>query len=140
MYPAATRKMKVLNFEGDPYLGANQHIFKAAAPNSSESRVLMVSTGLEGEYNRANRSLQHFSENSIQVLMPIVLLSFVFPIPVFVLTLLFTIARIGYQIGYTNEGWKRGPYFALIMLIHNVLAGMCLLVGFYGMNKNLKPY
>ena len=130
----------VINGEGDPYRGANQMIYKNQAPGSSESRVLLVSTGHEGEYNRATRSLSHFTENSIQVLMSIVLLSYVFPIPIFVITVLFALARVGYTIAYTNEGGKRGPYFMIIMIIHNTLGGMCLLVGFYGMNKNLKPY
>ena len=72
--------------------------------------------------------------------MPIVLLSYVFPIPVFVLTLIFALARVWYTVAYTTEGGKRGPGFALIMLIHNILGGMCLLVGIHGFNKELKPY
>lgn len=72
--------------------------------------------------------------------MPIVILSYVFPIPVFVITVIFTLGRIVFTLGYTNEGWKRGPGFLICMLIHFTLGGMCILVGIYGMNKDLKPY
>ena len=57
MYPAVTRKGLVINNEGDKYRGSNQMIYRNVAPGSPESRVLLVSTGIEGEYNRANRSL-----------------------------------------------------------------------------------
>jgi hypothetical protein len=136
-YPAITRKGLVMNGEGDVYRGVNQMIYKNQAPGSSESRVLLVSTGHEGEFNRASRCLAHFTENSLQVLMPIVLLSYVFPVPIFVITLIFALARVGYTIAYTREGGKRAPFFITIMLIHFLLGGMCLLVGLYGMNEDL---
>jgi uncharacterized membrane protein YecN with MAPEG domain len=140
MYPALLKKGMVLNGEGDKYRGVNQMIYKSQAPGSSESRILLVSEGPEGEYNRASRSLTHFTENSLQVLMPIVLLSYVFPIPIFVITVIFALARVLYAIGYAQDGGKRAPGFMTVMLINNILGGMCLLVGFFGMNKDLKPF
>lgn len=57
MYPALTRKGLIINGEGDKYRGVNQMVYRNVAPDSPDSRVLLVSTGPEGEFNRANRSL-----------------------------------------------------------------------------------
>ena len=75
----------------------------------------MVSEGDEGFYNRANRTLYHFVENSIQLMLVIGLNSFVFPLPTFILTIIIFVGRLIYTIGYTAGGYGGHMYgFMLI--------------------------
>ena len=116
-------------------LRANMFIYKNAAENSSESRVILCSEGDEGHYNRANRALYHFVENSIQLVLALSLCSFVYPFPTFVLTVLLFVARIVYTMGYTTGGYGgHVPGFILTMLVHNSLYGLLLITAFKGMN------
>ena len=114
---------------------SNMFIYKNAAEGASESRVILASKGDEGQYNRANRSLYHFVENSIPVMFSIGLCSFVYPIPTFVLTLIIFVGRIIYTVGYTSGGYgKHAPGFIIHHLAGNTLYGLLLITGIKGMN------
>ena len=116
-------------------LRANMFIYKNAAENSSESRVVLATEGDEGHYNRANRSLYHFAENSIQLALAIGLCSFVFPFPTFILTVILFVGRLIYTVGYTSGGYgKHAPGFLLVSIAVNTLYGMLLITAFKGMN------
>ena len=117
-------------------LRANLFIYKSAAENSSESRVLLATEGDEGHYNRANRSLYHFVEHSIPLVLAITLCSFVFPFPTFILTCLLFFGRIVYTVGYTNKGFGyHGPGFSITNFTVNTLYGMLLIVAIKSMKE-----
>ena len=109
-------------------------IYKNAAEGSSESRILMAEDGDEGMYNRANRSLYHFVENSIPLTISIALCAFVYPIPTFVLTVLIFVGRLIYTVGYTLGGYgKHAPGFIVCQLSANTLYGLLLITSIKGM-------
>ena len=65
-------------------LRANMQIYKPATPlklDPPEPFVVLETVGPVGSYNRANRSLTHFTENSIPVALFILLCGGVFPLP-----------------------------------------------------------
>ena len=120
-------------------LRSNMFIYRNAAEGSSESRIVLSTEGDEALYNRANRSLYHFLENSLSMVLMIVLDSFVFPVPTFVLTVLFFIGRIIYTSGYTGGGYgKHVPGFIIVALSSYTLLGLMLIAGLNGFNQNGK--
>ena len=86
-------------------LRANMFIYKHAAEDSSESAVVLDEAGDAGLYNRSNRALYHFIENSSPMILSIILASFVYAVPIFVLTMIYVVGRIIYSIGYTSKGY-----------------------------------
>eukprot|EP00418_Pyrodinium_bahamense_P026387 CAMPEP_0179158608 /NCGR_PEP_ID=MMETSP0796-20121207/77397_1 /TAXON_ID=73915 /ORGANISM="Pyrodinium bahamense, Strain pbaha01" /LENGTH=236 /DNA_ID=CAMNT_0020860283 /DNA_START=27 /DNA_END=738 /DNA_ORIENTATION=+ len=101
VYPTVHKKK--LNLKGD--LQANMQFFKVnriAGPRLPY--VVLEDEGTIGEYNRANRSLFHFTENMGGVILCIVCAGFVFHIPTFVCTLAFAIGRVAHQIDYSQGG------------------------------------
>ena len=133
LYPMGYKNRIMRNSSGN--LRANMFIYKSAAENSSESRVVLATEGDEGHYNRANRSLYHFAENSIQLALTIGLSSFVFPFPTFILTAILFVGRLIYTVGYTTGGYGgHVPGFILVMIAVNTLYGMLLITVFKGMN------
>ena len=96
-------------------LRANMAIYKLATDSSEEgSAVVLQSEGDVGRYNRANRSIYHFLENSLALVASVPLAFFIFPFPTFVLIALFCFARVVYQLGYTAKGYGgHGPGYGL---------------------------
>ena len=91
--------------QNDGNLRANMFIYKLATDQSDEkSAIVLHENGDIGHYNRANRSVYHFLENSLPIVASLPLAFFMFPFPTFVLTGMFCTGRIIYQIGYTNKG------------------------------------
>ena len=86
-------------------LRANMFIYKQIGEGATESAVVFDEAGDVGLYNRSNRALYHFVENASPMIFAVVLASFVYAVPVFVLTCIFFVARIIYTIGYTNKGY-----------------------------------
>ena len=70
--------------------------------DDDSSYIGMVEEGDVGKYNRANRSLSHFVENMGSFLVSFVLAGFVFPFPVFMLMLIYSIGRVLHQTGYSQ--------------------------------------
>lgn len=105
--------------------GADGERHPVTGPDGNAQRlpyVVMEDDGEVGEYNRANRALQHFNENGT-VLPALVLGSgLVFPLPVFILVLLYTICRIWYQIAYAEGGYGMGCCkHGVPFMLHSVL-------------------
>ena len=113
---------------------SNMFIYKNAAEGSPQSRIVLSTEGDEAFYNRANRSLYHFMENSLSMVLAIILDSVVFPIPTFVLTIFFFIGRIIYTSGYTSGGYgKHAPGFIIVAIAQNTLVGLLLIAGLKGL-------
>ena len=81
-----------------------------------------------GSYNRANRSLTHFVENSIPVALLIALSGAVFPFPTFVCTVVFAVGRVLHQTAYAAIGY--GPHglgFAMSDTAKGIMMSFCLI-------------
>eukprot|EP00927_Polykrikos_kofoidii_P084966 TRINITY_DN9114_c0_g1_i1.p1 TRINITY_DN9114_c0_g1~~TRINITY_DN9114_c0_g1_i1.p1 ORF type:complete len:276 (-),score=40.38 TRINITY_DN9114_c0_g1_i1:89-802(-) len=91
-------------------LRSNLTIFKVNVPAGSAvmPAVVMDEDGDVGKYNRANRALHHFNENSLPVGLNIVAAGLIFGLPVMIITILYAISRIWYQIAYTKGGYGLG--------------------------------
>ena len=123
-------KSKIM-FSNSGNLRSNMHIYKLAAEGSSESAVVLNNDGDIGCYNRGNRSIYHFLENSQPALIGLVLNSLVYPFPVFVTVCFFAVGRILYTIGYSTKGYgAHAPGFILDRFATFTLVGQFLLIFF----------
>ena len=94
--------------------------------------------GLIGEFNRTNRSMQHFAENNVATGARLMCSAFAFPFPTFVTFLLFATGRIMHQVGYASGpgggGGGVGGYSSLVrvtgMILFNMLLGELPQIGF----------
>ena len=109
-------------------LRANMFIYKLATDTAEEgSAVVMHSEGDLGRYNRANRSIYHYLENSLGVIASLPLSFFLFPLPTFVLLCVFCLGRVVYQLGYTAKGYGgHGPGFLLDRISTLTVAGLMI--------------
>ena len=90
----------------DGNLRSNMFIYKLATQQGDEgSAIVMHEDGDLGQYNRANRSIYHFMENSLSLVAALPLSFFLFAFPTFVALCFFCLGRIIYQIGYTAKGY-----------------------------------
>ena len=118
-------------------LRANQFIYVNAAEGSNKGRVILIQEGDEGLYNRANRTLHHFVENSIHVVLAIGLCSFVFPFPTFVLASMIIVFRLIYTVSYTNGGYGlHFPGFFAFTFTVNALNGLLLITAIKAMQSS----
>merc|ERR1712146_320931 len=87
--------------------------------------VVLEEDGDIGKYNRANRSLHHYTENLAGFFLAVPLASFIFPAATFVLVLVFAIGRLWHQVGYARKGYgAHGGGFGLAMLAQMILDGL----------------
>lgn len=89
--------------------------------------VVLEDEGAIGEYNRSNRSMLHFVENSASVLLSIPAAGYVFPRPTLILTCIYAIGRVMHQQGYVKGYGKHAPGFTLVMLSEKTLVGLVLM-------------
>jgi uncharacterized membrane protein YecN with MAPEG domain len=113
-------------------LRANMMIFKEAG-RADSPYVILETEGPVGSYNRANRSLTHFIENSLPVVLCLVLAGPIFPFPAFVLTAIFTLGRILHQLGYSVGYGVHAPGFMLAMVSSVTLEMLCLFIALKSM-------
>ena len=93
--------------------------------------VAMETQGVVGKLNRGTRSLHNMCENAFSIYILAVYLSRIFPLPMFVLSLLWCIGRIGHQYTYAEKGYgpkKHLPYFVLASNVQHVMHCLVLLV------------
>jgi len=116
-------------------LRANMYIFKVLSPDAALSLpVVLEDEGDLGRYNRANRSLHHFTENMGFFVVGLYLAGTCFPAPTFVLACIFGLGRVVHQVGYSSEkGYgNHGAGFALAQLATLILEGLLILVAAKG--------
>lgn len=82
--------------------------------------VVMEEEGEIGEYNRANRALHHFVENSTGLVLCIIAAGTIFSLPVLVLVIIHGLARMLYQYKYAEGGYGFGGHAGPFML-HSIL-------------------
>ncbi|KAK3275399.1 hypothetical protein CYMTET_16470 [Cymbomonas tetramitiformis] len=123
MYPMIAKSRVMRGKSGN--LRANMYLYR----EYGSGKIVTLDDGEEtGRYNRANRSLHHFTENMGGFLVGMVLAGFCFPFPVFVMTCTFAIGRIMHQIGYSNKGYGgHGAGFGIATLSTAGVEGLILL-------------
>ena len=93
-------RLENLNFR------TNSFIYKLATKKEGEgSAVILYEDGDLGRYNRANRSIYNFLENSLPIIAATPLAFFMFPHPAFQCVCAYAFGRFIYQIGYTYGGF-----------------------------------
>ena len=126
-YPMMYKHMIMRTTSGN--LRANMMIYKQSGVDASKSGYVLLETqGPVGSYNRANRSLTHFVENSIPVALLIALSGAVFPFPTFVCTVVFAVGRVLHQTAYAAIGY--GPHglgFAMSDTAKGIMMSFCLI-------------
>ena len=136
LYPMnfKSRVMKGGNFR------ANMFIYQLAVQDASKSVVTLIEDGDVGLYNRSNRALYHFIENSSNILLFMVVDSMVFPVPTFICFCIIFLGRMWYTIGYTNYGFGAHiPGFFLTLLSMSTMSGLCLLTAIKGFQDVAVP-
>ena len=126
MYPMRFKN----RFMGDKgNLRSNMFIYKQATDAEGEgSAIVMNADGDIGAYNRGNRSLHHFLENSLPFVASLPVSFFLFPLPTFVLVCVFCLGRIMHQAGYANGGYgSHGAGFALAAISTNIVLGLLII-------------
>jgi hypothetical protein len=97
--------------------------------DADNNLVLLVEDGPLGAYNRANRSLHHYTENTWPVVVCMLLAGQCFPVPTFVLLLVFALGRVVHQVGYAESGYGgHGAGFGIALLATLALEGLVLVV------------
>jgi len=104
MYPMVYKSQVFPGNAGN--LRSNMQLYKVNFVDKQQlPYVVMEEDGEIGEYNRANRALHHFIEYSPGVVPCVVLAGVIFPFVVMVLTIIYGIARVWYQIAYAEGGY-----------------------------------
>ena len=119
-------------FELSNLRGPTQQVYKVLSSSANglptaEERtrgfVVPESEGLIGQYNRANRSMQHFAENSVGAGARLMCSAFAFPFPTLVTFGFFVCGRVMHQVGYADA--KKG-YTSLVRVVGMILFTMLL--------------
>ena len=133
MYPMRFKE-KFMGGGAAGNLRANMFIYKMATDVDGEGSAIVLNTeGDIGAYNRGNRSLHHFLENSLPLVASLPLSFFLFPLPTFVLVCTFCLGRIGHQIGYANAGYGgHGLGFLFATISSNMVLGL-MIIAYYKM-------
>jgi len=107
---------------------ANMYMFKVR--DDGGNLVVLEEEGAAGAYNRANRSIHHFVENALPFFLTVPLAGYVWPLPVFVLTIVYAIGRVAHQVGYAVKGYgAHAPGFMLTILSGVIVEGLTLVAG-----------
>ena len=108
-------------------LRANMVFYRKLNEDENSGYIGMESEGDVGKYNRANRSLTHFTENALPTAMSILLAGFVFPTSTLCLTSVYALGRILHQRGYAEGGYGfqgHAPGFILSAVADFSLQGL----------------
>ena len=93
--------------------------------------VILEHDGLVGKYNRANRSMNHMTEQSFSIFVVAYALGKIFPIPSLVISILWSIGRVGHQKMYSEKGYGMSthlPFYMMESYSRMTLHGLLLVV------------
>merc|ERR1712157_432650 len=85
----------------------DQYIYETVG--KEENYVRLVTAGAVGEFNRAQRGIDNTRETFPDTLIKAMLAGYVFPKPVFVISIVFFFARALYSHGYIKGAKGRMP-------------------------------
>ncbi|CAK0903725.1 unnamed protein product [Prorocentrum cordatum] len=128
MYPLIPKSRVMLQ---NKQMRSNMYIYQVNGSSPSEQpAVLLDETGDVGMYNRANRSMHHFTEWTGGVLFTSLCCIHVYPFPVFVLIVVLAVGRVLHQNGYATGGYgKHAPGFMLAIASYTTIEMLCLIAG-----------
>ena len=120
-------KERFMHFMGN--LRSNPFIYQeATAPSGEATAIIMAEDGDIGAYNRGNRALHHFLENSLPLAISLPVAGFLYPFPTFVLLCVFCVGCLVYQAGYANRGFGGHlPGFMIRLISTNMVTGLLII-------------
>jgi hypothetical protein len=105
----------------------NMYVYRLAGHSGDDGLVLLDEAGDAGRYNRANRSMHHFTESSLPLALGVPLAGYVFPKPMLVVAVLTAAGRLMHMLGYVTKGYGgHSPGFFLGSLCTATIDGMLL--------------
>jgi len=107
----------------------DQHVYRVyTAPGAPAlPYVLMETEGDVGRFNRAQRAAANYLEYLSGVLASTLLAGFVFPLPVFVASVVYVLGRLMMTVQYSQAAKARTPGFATSNIAAVVVDGLLLL-------------
>jgi len=110
----------------------DQHVYKVWTPPGGPALpyVMFETEGDLGRFNRSQRAVQNYQEYLPGVLVTAVMAGYVFPFPVFILTLVYVASRMVMAVRYTESSDGRKAGFILSLLVSLMLDGLLLLVAY----------
>ena len=132
MYPTRFKARVMLRKSGN--LRANMYLYKQIGSGAKDDvAVVLQDEGDAGMYNRANRSLHHFTESASTTVAAMLLAGFVYPKVTFALAVLTAIGAVWHPRGYAVGGYgKHGGGFGVRLLAGVMVEGLLLIVVFKG--------
>ena len=129
IYPAAKFKSGMKgNMRANPFIFKTISITDEKNSAYKDTVVVYDEDGSNGKYNRANRSLQHLTENFGLLISSLYAVGIVYPFPTFILTCVFCTGRLIHQIGYTHKFGVHAAGFIPAMLASSTLEGLCIII------------
>lgn len=125
--PMDYKKKIMLGKSGN--LRTNMAIYKPLKPDgetdAAAPAVVMVADGDVGKYNRANRSLAHFTENVPSTLFMLFCVGPIFPAATLGIVAVYAYGRVSHQNGEAEKYGAHGLGFLFSVLANSVLEGLC---------------
>ena len=120
-------KERFMHFQGN--LRSNPLIYKQATDQTGEGpAIIMSEEGDVGKYNRGNRAIHHFLENSLPFTISLPVSFVLYPFPTFVLLCVFCLGLVLYQTGLTNYGFMYHlPGFMVRMISAYMVTGLLII-------------
>lgn len=108
----------------------DQHVYRVMGSEGSKLKlgyVLMETTGVHGEFNRAQRALMNYHEVFPTLALQYVAASWVFPFEAFVCVIIWAVTRWIGAVGYKSSAWARfnGNFPGLIAMM--TIQGMVMI-------------
>lgn len=88
----------------------DQHVYRVMGDEGSKlglGYVLMVTEGVHGAFNRAQRALMNYHEVFPTLALQYVAASWVFPFEAFLCVIIWAVTRCIGAVGYTSSAWAR---------------------------------
>jgi uncharacterized membrane protein YecN with MAPEG domain len=110
----------------------DQHVYRVyTAPGAPAlPYVLMETEGDVGRFNRAQRAAGNYLEYLPGQLATSLLAGFVYPLPVFIVSVIYVVSRITMTLRYSEEAKGRTPSYATSRIVAVVVDGLLLLAAF----------
>mmetsp|Transcript_21784 Transcript_21784/g.29981 ORF Transcript_21784/g.29981 Transcript_21784/m.29981 type:complete len:206 (-) Transcript_21784:38-655(-) len=112
----------------------DMHLLKVVndwrSPNAKATGYAVLDNeGTNGKFNRSSRAVYNYLEYLPVLLVNSIVAGFVFPYPIFILSLITFAGRTFYSLGYTASFKARIPGFLVSTFAQNTLEGLTLLSG-----------
>ena len=110
---------------------ANQFLYRQATDNDgAQSAVVLYAEGKIGSYNRGNRSIGHFLESVLPILVTLPVGYLIYPVATAIILIIYSLARVSHQIGYATVGFgAHQPGFILDRLTTFIMMGLVVMSG-----------